>query len=537
MPSDDRHRAAKDRQAFRRPSPPPPPTYRNPCRWSTNKVYMYTFERARGDRPSFLMGLVAGLLVIGLTAALMVIDYNGKVRRATDQLDVAGQSLVETMHATLRSLESTLHRSEPTTEGGAHDERLASILALPYVEEVGHTSRDADPISWTGAVAVDESIGAELAAEIEAQPGQHVVYKGVGSDLLMAHPQEEGGRRAWDVALIDVSDLVATALPDSLEEDVAWEFEALPEGTELQVPDSSVHREYLILDSSTTWQFELRWTDATLAEMGVHFEWLGVVAGGLVAVFVGLLASRWVRRRYLEADLQATRELVEQKDLLLLAVSHQLRTPLTGTIGFLHLALDEPEDEMSEEQRDEFTHLALDQAEIASELVDDLLLATRMQDETLVTISDRVDVVPLIDAVFEATRGPGETLVYEDDDGSPTVTADPLRTRQLFRNLFGSGREQGARNWELETFEMKDSVVVSLRLDVVLDPEVGRLSADVVAVPEGLSGIRSRLDVARGLARLMGGQLDLHHQDGVTEIRVSLKPAEVAENQSASLEA
>lgn len=490
---------------------------------------MPRFERALGDRPSLLMGLVAGLLVLGLTAALMVIDYNGKARRATDQLDIAGQGLVETMHTTLRGLESSLHQSDPAADDGAYDDRLASILELPFVNAVGHAPADTAPVSWTGVAAGDGFIGEDVIAEVEAQPGLHVVYKGVGADLLMAHPQEDGGPRAWDVALIDVSNLVESTIPDSLEEDVVWGFESVSPGTELQVPDSSVHREYLILDSSTTWQFELRWTEAALSEMGVHFEWLAVVVGGLVAAFVGLLASRWVRRRYLEADLRATRELVHQKDLLLLAVSHQLRTPLTGTIGFLHLALDGPEDEMSEEQRTEFSHLALNQAEMASELVDDLLLATRMQDESLTTISDRVDVVPLIAAVFEATRDPDETLAHANDR-SPPVTADPLRTRQLFRNVFGSGREQGARRWELGVFEKGDSVVVSLRPDVVLDPDVGRLRAEVVAVPEGLSGIRSRLEIAGRLARLMDGRLDLHHHEGFTEIRVSLKAAEVVEN-------
>ena len=494
---------------------------------------MSRLERAEGDRPTFLMGLAAGLLVLGLTAALMFIDYNGEVHRATDQLDIAGQSLVETMHATLCDVESTLHRSAPASEDGAHEERLASILRLPFVQEVGHTPRDTAPISWTGEVAVDGAIGEDLVAEIEARPGQHVVYVGIGSDLLMAHAEEEEGRRAWDVALIDVSELVEAALPDSLNEEVIWELEAVPPGTDLQVPESSLHREYLILGSSTTWQFELRWTDAALTEMGVEFEWLGLAIGGVVAVFVGLIASRWVRRRYLEADLRATRELVEQKDLLLLAVSHQLRTPLTATVGFLHLALDRAGDRISEEQRDEFDHLALNQAEKASELVEDLLLATRMQDETLSTISDRVDIVPLIEAVFEATRSSGETLVHEDEDASPSVAADPLRTRQLFRNLFGSGREQGARNWELETFEMGDSVVISLRADVVLDPELDRLTADVVAVPEGLSGIRSRLEIAGRLAHLMGGRLELDHQDGITEIRVSLAVARVAAHQAA----
>lgn len=510
-----------------------PPTFRNPCKWTINKAYMPRFKSTLGDRPSLLMGLAAGLLVLGLTAALMVIDYNEKARRATDQLDIAGQSLVETMHTTLRGLESSLHQSDPAADERAHDERLASILEFPFVDAVGHTATDTAPVSWTGEAAADGSIGEDLVAEFEAQPGIHVVYKGVGADLLMAHPQEDEVPRAWDVALIDVSDLVQATIPDSLEDDVVWGFESVSQGTELQVPDASVHREYLILDSSTTWQFELRWTEAALSEMGVHFEWLAAVVGGLVAVFVGLLASRWVRRRYLEADLRATRELVEQKDLLLLAVSHQLRTPLTGTIGFLHLALDGPEDEMSDEQRREFNHLALDQAKLASELVDDLLLATRMQDETLMATSDRLDVVPLIDAVFDATRDPGETLV-RDDDRSPIAMADPLRTRQLFRNVFGSGREQGARRWELELFENGDLVVVSLRPDVVLDPDVGRLSTDVVAVPEGLSGIRSRLEIASKLARLMDGRLDLHHQNGITEIRVSLKAAEVAENEPVS---
>lgn len=494
---------------------------------------MPVLERAQGDRPSFLLGLVAGLLVIGLTVALMVIDYNDKVRRATDQLDLAGQSLVETIHATLRGVESTLHRSDPTSEGIPFEERLASISGLPFVEAVGHAPSDTDPTSWTEAVTVEGSIGGDLVTGIEEQPGLHVVYKGVGADLLMAHPHEEGDRRAWDVALIDVSDLVETALHDALEDDLVWEFASIPEGTELEVPDSDVHREYLILDSFTTWQFELRWTDAALAEMGVDFEWLGLAIGGLVAVAVGLLASRWVRRRYLEADLRATKEHLEQKDLLLLAVSHQLRTPLTGTIGFLNLVVDESDDEMGEEQRNEFIRLALDQAQKASELVEDLLLATRMQDDTLVTISDRVEIVPLIDAVFAATRSPDETLVHEYEEESPSVTADPVRARQLFRNVFGSGRDQGARNWESETFVNGDLVVVSLRPDVVLDSETDRLRADVVAVPEGLSGIRSRLEIAGRLAGLMGGELVLVQRDGFSEIQVSLQAGSVVAGEPA----
>lgn len=490
-------------------------------------------EYSEGDLPAYRMGLVVGLLVIGLTAALMAIDYNGKVRRATDQLDLTGQSLVETMHASLRGVENTLHRLEPTTGDIPYEERLVTIVGLHFVEAVGHTPRDTTPISWTGGVAVDEFIGADLVAEVESQPGLNVVYEGVGSDLLMAHPHEEGGRRAWDVVLIDINNLVESILPDGLEEGVIWEFEAVPPGAELQVPDSSVHREYLILNSSTTWQFELRWADAALDEMGVDIEWLGLVIGGSVAVLIGLLVSRWVRRRYLAADLRAARDLLEQKDLLLLTVSHQLRTPLTGTIGFLHLALDERVDEMTEEQRGEFTRLALDQAEKASELVEDLLLATRIQDETLTTISDRVDIVPLIDAVFEATRSPGEKLVHEDDEWSPSVMADPIRTRQLFRNVFGSGREQGARNWQLEIFQEGEWVVISLRPDVALDTGSARLSADVVAVPEGLSGIRSRLEIAGRLAALMGGELGFDHRDGITEIRISLRAGSVAVSETA----
>lgn len=480
---------------------------------------------AEGGRPSLVMGFGAGLLVIGLTAALVTIDYNNQIRSANDQLDVASQSLMETIHKDLLDVERVFRSLETNSDDLRFQDRLAPLLSFEVVHAVGHQEGNDEAIEWSLDGSAIPPVGLDSIEGIDAGSAHEVSYLVSGRDLLIVYPHVGEGPQVWDMALVDVGDLVESSIPELLQQAIIWDFEPVPAGSALEVPDSDVHREYLILGPSATWQFESQWTHAALADIGVGVNWTGAAAGLLVAMFTGLLASRWVRRRYLEAGLRATYELLDQKDLLLLAVSHQLRTPLTGTIGFLRLALDdESEGSMSSEEKRELAKIALEQAERASEIVEDLLLAARVGDEQLVTVNVPLEIEPLVVATFEATRRrAGESL--EDDDSAELtrVEADPVRARQLFRNVFASGREVGAESWAMKIEEGGGAVEVILRPDVKIDPKLRRLRAESVATPAGISAIRSSIEVARRLAEFMGGDLTLSQSDGATEIRVTFR--------------
>lgn len=481
-------------------------------------------ERAALRRSHVTMGVLAGVLILALTAALLVVQYTTVVRRTADQLDVAGQSLVESVHDRLSNIEALMLGSD--TDRTTSESRLAPINDLSYVVTTGHAQTDETPVEWSESIAFPIAPPSpELVAGVGSGPERQIAYRTTAGRLMVAHPYEREGMRSWDLALVDMEALAEDILPDAVASSLELRVSAVDPAGQLAPPGDQIHREYLILDDDATFLFELEWTEAALSDLGVGVAWYGVVAGLLVAILTGILASRWVQRRYIEADLQASQDLLEQKDLLLLAISHQLRTPLTGIIGFLKLALEEePPDEMSSEQRRELASLALDQAEQASEIVEDLLLATRIQDEKLTTVEKEFDVVLLVESVFDAVKKPGQSMAM-GDTSSAIALADPLRARQLFRNIFSQGHDEHATSWIGNGSVEDGQVVVALIVDAMLSPEREALTRDRVAVPEGFSAIEPKLEIARRLTEIMGGNFSIRHSAGTSEIRVTLRAA------------
>ena len=464
--------------------------------------------------------MIAGLLIVALTVALVLLDFGNERRRANDQLDVAGQSLVESLHRDLRNVQNLLIRSESIRFEGPVEpaDRLSAISALPYVRATGYATSSDGPVTWlddrTLAITpLDRSLIDEPRSD-----SQRIFLDMVADDLLISHPYSVTGERVWDMALVDMDALAESVVPASLDAGITWNLSPVPEGTALVEPETDVHREYLILDEDASWLFELKWTPAALEAQGIGFDWGGVLAGVAVALLVGVLAAKWMQRRYIEADLRATKELLDQKDLLLKALSHQLRTPLTGVIGFLRLALDESPETMSPGQRIELAELALGQAEGAAELVEDMFVAARIRDTSLVTVIREVEIEPLLQRVFDTvTNGDGE-LDFSDPERVTSIAADPLRARQLFRNIFSGGREAGSTSWSVSIREQGADVIVSLSAEVPLTDESPRLTPENVAMPEDVTAIGPRLEIARSLCETMGGSFTLTTSSDGTEL-------------------
>lgn len=210
----------------------------------------------------------------------------------------------------------------------------------------------------------------------------------------------------------------------------------------------------------------------------------------------------------------AYRQLVESltaKDRFVASVSHELRTPLSVVLGFAK----ELEDHLGSFESEEIAFLSGYIAKHATEvsaIVDDLLVSARTEAGTLTVRPEWVDVDRLVADVL------GENLSLTSGDSievsgtAPSAWADPLRVRQILRNLLtNADRYGGPRAW-VELSERDDSAVVR-----VCDSGVGLEPDDQHRIFEPYMSIHDRtgtpasvglgLSVARQLARLMDGDV------------------------------
>ena len=218
------------------------------------------------------------------------------------------------------------------------------------------------------------------------------------------------------------------------------------------------------------------------------------------------------RGREAQAELE---ELIEAKDRFLASVSHELRTPLTSVFGFSAILAQEWPT-MSGEEIEELAGAIEEQAAEAAHLIEDLLVAARADLNGLQLHLESFPLGEQAEAVTMTIPAAYDRQIRIDDDGS-RVYADPVRVRQIVRNLIANAIRYGGPN-----------VFVRVR------GEHGGASIDVIddgaGIPEheiesifqpyySLDDERSKpgsvgvgLSVSRQLAVLMGG--DLTYEQG-----------------------
>lgn len=227
---------------------------------------------------------------------------------------------------------------------------------------------------------------------------------------------------------------------------------------------------------------------------------------------------------------QAQRQLaslIESKDELVASVSHELRTPIASIMGMAH-ELHDRADDFSDEERSELLGIIADQSREVANIVEDLLVATRADIESLTM---RPELLRLADEVRRFVVNEKSAVAIEADENA-TAWVDPLRLRQILRNLLSNARRYGG-----------DAVTVRVRTDS--HRAVVEVADDGLGVPTGEEEdifqpyIRNRSDralpgsiglglsVSRRLARLMGGDLVYRRGTGsVFELSIPASPQE-----------
>ncbi|NQV04986.1 PAS domain S-box protein [bacterium] len=215
-----------------------------------------------------------------------------------------------------------------------------------------------------------------------------------------------------------------------------------------------------------------------------------------------------VTDRTLAAD--RLRGLVKSKDRFVATVSHELRTPLTAVVGFAD-ELRSGLDTLQSEDIRMYVDLIAGQAGEVADLVEDLLVASRMGDDEVPISNGASDFWEQVDSVLVARRL--ENPVATDrSSGQAKVFADPVRVRQVVRNLLTNADRYGgtgvevtiARVGEMYALSVSDDGpgVVDEERQMIFEPYHRGHVEDGRAESVGLG-----LAVSRHLARRMDGDL------------------------------
>ncbi len=247
-------------------------------------------------------------------------------------------------------------------------------------------------------------------------------------------------------------------------------------------------------------------TDTTLVETGISlvgmlalFRYLPVVAASTTAVIEA--KDRQVAESSQAADMQHR---------FTSMVSHELRSPLTAITGFAELMMD-PDAGLTDEDRAEFLGMIHSQSVEMDRLLEDILIALRL-DAGKLTFD--MTVVPVAKKIREIVAGFSNTAgrtITVDANAGVNAFGDSLRFGQIMRNLIGNACKHGGPNIRVSSDQLDGQIVVKVEDDGPgVDPEVlEKLFGDYVQ-GRGESrnlGFGLGLGIARRLAEGMGGSL------------------------------
>ena len=250
---------------------------------------------------------------------------------------------------------------------------------------------------------------------------------------------------------------------------------------------------------------------------GLTIESAGVLAA--VVFTVGGLAALMYRVRGWLGRLDGNRS------QMLGTVSHELRNNLTGMMGLTDVLRSATD--MSEDETKELLGLAHQQAVDASEIVEDLLTASRLESSVLSVDIEAVDLNLEVVTTVRRFVGEGTMVSVQIGEDLPMAHGDALRVRQVLRNLVSNAVRYGGSAIRVTTRAAGDHVQV-----VVSDNGEGVPPEDEATIflpyRRSTNARRDAASVGLGLwichqlAHAMGGTLEYRRVDESTQFILTL---------------
>jgi PAS domain S-box-containing protein len=266
-------------------------------------------------------------------------------------------------------------------------------------------------------------------------------------------------------------------------------------------------------------------------ELGEH---LGATGGDTRTVPVQLAdGEHWISVsavRFGDGAVYTLRDVTEERTLetmradFVSTASHELRTPLTAVYGAARTLLrdDVP---LSEDHRDSFLRMIAAESERLATIVNDILLASSLDADSVELSTDCSDVSTLLDSVVDSARMrlPERLTLRSVAPETPvSVECDEEKVRQVLVNLVDNAIKYSPDGGEVEVALSRDDGVVRFEVRdrglgippserervfdkfIRLDPNLRR----------GIGGTGLGLYICRELVRRMGGRIWVDGREG-----------------------
>lgn len=261
---------------------------------------------------------------------------------------------------------------------------------------------------------------------------------------------------------------------------------------------------------------------------------LAPVVLGLTGFAIGHFHARLLKTRHsieqtvhtrtaeLESALEELSASQADKARFVASVSHELRTPLTSVVGLAH-TLVEPGQNISQQEQHELLELIVSESEEVAAIVEDLLVAARVDSGELSMATETLRLDEELCAMVEVCEIDVEPIRVEP----VTVVGDRVRIHQIVRNLITNADRYGGDAVAVEVYGDGTAAVLAVRDD---GPGVPSDKLDLIFTAFGKAhqdngrteSVGLGLTVSRNLAELMGGDVVYKRSDGWTSFELHL---------------
>lgn len=263
-----------------------------------------------------------------------------------------------------------------------------------------------------------------------------------------------------------------------------------------------------------------------LASMLVVEDW---DIGAMIDEFLGTAFAAALVVAVISASRSRLMEVDASRAQTIGVVSHELRNHLTGVVGAIDLVTDD-DSQLKPGEANELLQLALQQAVEAEEVIEDLLIASRAERGVLDAMIETVDLCPLTEIVIRRTSVESSDIVYDFSHRPVWAKADPLRYKQIVRNLLTNAQRYGgdAIRVSIEKIDGMVSVAVADNGEGIEPADASNLFLPYRGDQnrQGVSGSSGLgLWIARSLAHKMDGELIYERRSGQTVFELTLPAA------------
>ena len=234
-----------------------------------------------------------------------------------------------------------------------------------------------------------------------------------------------------------------------------------------------------------------------------------------------------IYRENLEHANEEIQRIMQQRERLLLTITHDIKAPAASISGFIDLLKDDVENERGRSYLQSMQNSATHLSQLVAELLDYHQLENGLMEKHSVSFCPQKLVAQCVEEMKVQSEQKGLTLEYETQGCEAFYHADAFRIRQILNNLVSNAiKYTEVGGVTIHAHIRKNTTQTETPFNLVLDvkdtgkgmtPEESRRIFQAFTRLEGAQGIEGTglgLSITKELTKLLGGNILLQSQKG-----------------------